>query len=263
MNEFDEAEEYENTPEEFGGPSKRAKTIKRILRVVGWIIFVSVLGVLFWRMCSTANDPKSVSTLMVNDELAEAYSTFGEDLYVYYQNLDQFTRGDENYGYFAVTQSVIIPAADQIQLVFRYNISTLEYLAEDYPSDFPRLPDRNADLFDVTLVKVIDLTPDNTEDNDDEENLRYERYHASDSVKDQTSRHNYERFLFENIDCEDALEVYVNIYYKGDLDYEDDAYGIIRVYTSDETENRCKYILSTADKAALSEALSEKNKLTR
>ena len=38
MNEFDETEEYENTPEEFGGPSKRAKITKIILRIVGWLM---------------------------------------------------------------------------------------------------------------------------------------------------------------------------------------------------------------------------------
>ena len=53
MNEFDETEEYENMPEEFGGPSKRAKITKMILRIIGWVIFTAVLGVLFWRMCST------------------------------------------------------------------------------------------------------------------------------------------------------------------------------------------------------------------
>lgn len=255
MNEFDETEEYENTPEEFGGPSKRAKITKAVLRVTGWIIFSAVLGVLFWRMCSTANDPKSVSTLMVNDKLAGIYSVQKDSMEIYYQNLDQFTRDDDNYGYFAVTKAIIIPDARQVQAVFRYNVSTLEYLAEDFPEDFNGTPDRNADLFDVTLVKVIDLTPDNTEDNDNEENLKFERYYATESVKDQTSRHNYERFLFENIDCEDALEVYVNIYYKGDLDYEDDAYGIIRIYTSDENEFRCKYIPTKDDKEALAAAV--------
>ena len=254
MNEFEEKEEYENLPEEFGGPTKRAKITKKILRVVGWIIFCSVLGVLFWGMCSTSNDPASVSTLMVNEKLAGIYSIEGDSMEIYYQNLDMFTRGDENYGYFAATRSLIIPEAEQVQVVFRYNISTLRYLAEDYPDDFEGTPDRNADIFDVSLVKVIDLTPDNAEDNDNEEFLRFERYFPATSVKDQTNRHNYERFLFESIDCEDALEVYVSIYYKGDLDYEKDAYGTIQIYTSDEDEIRCKYILTNNDKKALDAA---------
>ena len=45
MNEFEEKEEYENLPEEFGGPTKRAKITKKILRVVGWLIFCTVFGV--------------------------------------------------------------------------------------------------------------------------------------------------------------------------------------------------------------------------
>ena len=251
MNEFDETEEYENLPEEFGGPSKRAKIIKKILRVVGWVIFCSVLAVLMWGMCSNANDPRSVSTLMVNDRLAGIYSAQKDSMEIYYQNLDKFNREEDSYGYFAITQSLIIPDAEEVQIVFRYNVSTLKYLAEDFPNDFPETPDRNEELFDVTLVKVIDLTPENTEDNDDEDNLKFERYFPSDSIKDQTTRHNYQRFLFENVSCEDALTVYVCIYYKGELDYEKAPMGKIAIYTSDEDEIRCKYILTSDDKKAL------------
>lgn len=250
MNEFEEAQEYENLPEEFGGPSKRAKITKKILRIVGWILFCSVLSVLMWRMCSNSNDPKSVSTIMVNDKLANIYSVQKDSMEIYYQNLDKFNRDEESYGYFAITQSIIIPEAEQVQIVFRYNISTLEYLAKDFPSDFPEVPDRNEDLFDVTLVKVVDLTPENTEDNDNKDNLRFERYFSTDSVSDQTSRHNYTRLLFEDISCEDALTAYVCIYYKGDLNYENAPLGNIPIYTSDKDQIRCKYILTSDDKKA-------------
>ena len=263
MNEFDETEEYESTPEEFGGPSHRVMIMKKILRVTGWIIFAAVLALLMWRMCATANDPKEVSVLTVNDKLLDCYKICGEDMGMYYQNLDEFNREEETYGYFSVTQSVIIPAADQIQIVFRHNISTLRYLAEDYPELLPDVPDRNEDLFDVTLVKVIDLTPDVTDDNKDPEALKFERYHHSDPVKAQTNRHNYVRMTFDGIDCSDALEVYVSIYYKGDLDYEQRSYGDIRIYTSDKDEIKCKYILTTADKKAISEAVNKEKGLSR
>ena len=258
MNEFDETEEYENLPEEFGGPSKRAKIIKKALRIVGWVVFSTVFAVLFWRICSTSNDPKSVATITPNDKLVSVYQAQNGEMNAYTQKFDQFTRGDKNYGYFAITKALIIPDADQVQIVFRYNVSTLEALAKDYPSDFPEIPDGSKDLFDITLIKVIDLTPDNTEDNDKEENLKYERYFPTSSIKDSTSRHRYERFVFDNINCDDALEVYVNIYYKGDLDYEKDAYGIIQIYTSDPEKIRRKYILTSNDKKALENFIANK-----
>ena len=260
MNEFEEAEEFENLPEEFGGPSKRAKITWKILRVVGWVIFCAVLGVLFSRMCSTANDPKSMSTVTPNDKLVSIYQAQGGDVYAFTQKLDQFTREDKNYGYFAITQALMIPDAHQIQIVFRYNVSTLKALASDYPEHFPEVPDGSEELFDITLIKVIDLTPDNTEDNDQEENLRYERYSPSSSVKDSTSRHRYERLVFDNIDCDDALDVYVSIYYKGDLDYGEDAYGTVRIYTSDPEEIRRKYIFTSADKKAIEAFINDKSK---
>ena len=251
MNEFDEAEEYENLPEEFGGPSKRAKITKKVLRIVGWVIFCAVLGVLINRMCSTANDPKSMTTITANEKLVSVYNAQSGELNAFTQNLDQFTREDKNYGYFAITKALIIPDADQVQIVFRYNVSTLENLAKDFPSHFSEVPNGSEELFDITLVKVIDLTPDNLEDNDNKEKLRYERYFPSSSVKDSTSRHQYERFVFDNIDCDDALEVYVDIYYKGELDYEKDSYGYVKIYTCNPDQIRRKYILTSADKKAL------------
>ena len=92
------------------------------------------------------------------------------------------------------------------------------------------------------------------QDNEDENFLKFERYFPTSSVKDQTNRHNFERFLFENIDCEDALNVYVDIYYIGEVDYDGDAYGTIPVYTSDENEIGCKYFPTKADKKALEAA---------
>ena len=258
MNEFDETEEYENLPEEFGGPSKRAKITKKILRIVGWAVFSIVLGVLFWRMCSTANDPKSMTVITPNDKLAGIYQSGNGEVYAYTQNLDQFTREDKNYGYFAITKALFIPDAEQVQIVFRYNVSTLEELAKDYPDDFSEVPNGSEDLFDITLIKVIDLTPDNPDDNNNKEKLKYERYFPTSSVKDSTSRHRYERFVFDEINCDDALEVYVSIYYKGDLDYEKNAYGTVQIYTSDSDQIRRKYILTENDKKAIEEYIANK-----
>jgi hypothetical protein len=250
MNEFDETEEYENLPEEFGGPTRAAKIIKRIFKVVGWAAFSLILVVLFFGMCRNSNDPKSISTLLVDQKLYDAYVANGEKLDIFYQSHDEFTRGTDNYGYFAVTQSVFIRDTDQVQIVLRYNKSTLKYLAEDFPKDFTEIPDRNTEWFDVTLVKVIDLTPDNADDNKDDAYLKYERYSATVSVSEQTGRHNYHRYSFDGVDLDDALEVYVNIYYKGSLDYEKDAYGVIQIYTSDPEKFNYTYKLTKEDKKA-------------
>ena len=251
MNEFDETEEYEALPEEFGGPTRAARITKRVFKILGWAAFSAILIVLFWRMCGTANDPKGISTIVADKKLSEAYAASGGTLDIFYQSHDEFTRGKDNYGYFAVTQTLFIRDTDQAQIVLRYNKSTLEYLAEDFPEDFSETPDRNLEWYDVTLVKVIDLTPDNADDNDDDSYLRYERYSSTATVSEQTGRHNYHRYTFDGINLDDALEVYVNIYYKGDIDYEKDAYGIIQIYTSDPEKFNYTYKLTKEDKAAL------------
>ena len=137
-------------------------------RVVKWsisLLLVVICGILIWRLCSSG-DPEEVKYLMGNDALYEAYDKHGKDLVLQYQNQDTITRAEYNAGYFSITQYVFIPEAKQVQLVFRYNNSTIKNLASDY--GLAEIPEKGEDLFDVTLVSVVDLTPDNPKDNEEE-----------------------------------------------------------------------------------------------
>ena len=237
MNEFEEAEEFENLPEEFGGPSKRAKITWKILRVVGWVIFCAVLGVLFSRMCSTSNDPKSMSTVTPNEKLVSVYQAQGGEVYAYTQNLDKFTRGDKNYGYFHIGDAIFIDEADQIQFTLKYNNSTIEHLVIDHK--LPMLPARSEDLYDVSIVVMYDLTPDNKEDNygDVEDAVSYKRFFPSDCISAEKTVYNYRKFVFDGIDITNrVLAVYVDIYYKGAVDYDEEPYGTLLIYDY-ETKN--------------------------
>ena len=127
-----------------------------------------------------------------------------------------------------------IQEADQVQLLFRYNNATLRHLKEDY--GLPENPDRHGDYFDVTLVVAYDLTPDVTEDNlkSDPESVRLVRYHATSSETAETLIYNYRRLTFDGIDMtvteNPVLAVYMDVYYKEDVDYEKDAYGTLCIY---------------------------------
>ena len=50
-----------------------------------------------------------------------AYVENGNELGVYYQNLDYMSRDENALGYFGATKVDIIPSAERIQLVLRYN----------------------------------------------------------------------------------------------------------------------------------------------
>jgi len=239
------------------------RTVGRIVKYLLYAIIFAVMIFLVWRAFFSDIMPKSVETLIITDELKAAYAENG-NLTLKYQNLDMISRVQlsekeekeqdrfNNYGYFAITKVDIIPEADQIQIVFRYNNSTLRELAKDY--SLPSVPDRTEELYDLSLVVATDLTPDDTSDNlsSDEKSVMSTRYFPTEAytVSDEKNMYNYRKFVFEGIDLNDLnLAIYADIYYKGDINYERTAYGTLCIWDH-LTEDRIRE-LTKDDIAAL------------
>ena len=220
--------------------------VSRAFRITGALlkffffgVVAFVIGLLLWRVLS-AGDPKSMETLTPNADLLSAYEQQGEDLYMFRQDLDTITRAERNAGYFAITNYVLIPSANQIQIVFRYNNSTIRYLAQDYSLD--EIPSREEELFDVSLVLSTDKTPDNPDDNasNKPESVQLTRLHPVSVTSDTKNVYNYRRLVFdlneadlslsELLDSNLLLAVYTDIYYNQAVDYEELSYGTIILY---------------------------------
>ena len=219
-----------------------------ILKGLLTLLILSVNAILIWRMC-TSGDPAAIRTLSVNDKTRAAYQAHGDALVLQYQEQASITRSPESYGYFSVTQCIFIPEANQVQIVVRYNNSTLTHLKEDYK--LPAIPDRAGDYFDVTLVRTTDLTPNDTSDNLEETNLRTERYFPNAEVRtDSTALYNYRRFVFDGVTVEDlTVGIFVDIYYNEDVNYDERAYGTLCLYDREMTW--LPYTLTRADREAL------------
>ncbi len=219
-------------------------------RVVKWsisLLLCVVCGIILWRVFSSG-DPEEVKYLMGNDALYEAYDEHGKDLVLQYQMQDTITLAEYNRGYFSITQYVFIPEAKQVQLVFRYNNSTIKHLTQDY--GLAQIPDKSEELFDLTLVTTTDLTPDDREDNANTENLTMERYYPSAATRTETSLYTYYRFVFDNVEITpDMLYVFADIYYEGDLDYEKRPYGTLCLY--DDESPWVPYKLSRTERKML------------
>lgn len=219
-------------------------------RVVKWsisLLLCIICGILLWRVFSSG-DPKEVKYLMGNDALYEAYDEHGKNLVLQYQMQDTITLAEYNRGYFSITQYVFIPDARQVQLVFRYNNSTIEHLARDY--ELKVIPDKSEDLFDVTLVTTKDLTPSNRADNADTTTLAMERYYPTTFERTETSLYTYYRFVFDNVEVTpDMLYVFADIYYMGDLNYEERPYGTLCLY--DDASEWVPYKLSRTERKML------------
>lgn len=239
--------------------------IKRFGAVIKFLFVCLILTVfifMVWRISSTGT-PKELKALVPNDSLREAYSQSGGDLYIFEQKYDEITRADRNSGYFAVPEAVFIPEANQAQIIFRYNNSTIRALAADYGLD--TVPDREEELYDVSLVFYIDLTPEDTSDNDDVDSagLKKVRVLPSEQKSERTSIYNFYRYTFdfdnaeEEINMQELMDdgtliaIHAEFYYKGDLDYGKTPYGALSLYYHQRSNYDVK--LSSKDKKALGE----------
>ncbi|MBQ4091387.1 MAG: hypothetical protein IJC64_03615 [Clostridia bacterium] len=219
-----------------------------IVKAVCGLFIAAVVGLLLWRIIDSSIDPREMNTIIPNEKLCQAYDNTDGKLTMYDQNQTTHTRGENNYGYFGITQSVFIKEADQLQFVFRYNNSTLRHTQEDY--NLPSVPSRDEEVYDVTLVIMYDLTPDNKNDNDGKtpEAVRYERLFPSDMKKAQKTLYNYRRFVFDNVTItDDVIGVYVDFYYVGDIDYGEKPYGSLLIYYNGDKNRTVKLTASDRD----------------
>ncbi len=226
---------------------------KIILKAVVIIIIVGTVGLLLWRLFSSG-DPSGMKTLKANDKLIEAYRAAeaeGETLTMFTQpQPTNITTAKHNYNYFSVSNVVFIPEAEQVQLTFRYNNSTIKHVKED--KGLAELPDRHDDLFDVTLWAVYDLTPDVVGDDD---NVEYVRFYPTEELTEADTKnlYNYRKFVFDGVDMTSAekplLTIYMDVYYIGEIDYEAEPYGILPLYQYVYPNE--PYELTEADRKAL------------
>ena len=211
----------------------------RLIKLLIGLLIFAVIAMIIWRVVSS-NNPKDMERLTPNDKLISLYEEQGDELLMFKQDQRSVTSGNDNYGYFAVTDYVFIPDADQVQLLFRYNNSTITATVEDYGLE--ETPSRDEDIYDVTLLFAIDLTPEDKDDNleTDEDSVRFVRVHATSCESGVKNIYNFRRFVFDTetagldlptlLDEELLIAVYADVYYVGDLDYEATPYGSLCLY---------------------------------
>ena len=200
------------------------------------VIFGTIIFFL-WRAFISTIIPDEVDGLAPNQALKTAWQVAkeeGRELTYFTQMQDETTTAEHNYSYFTAKEVAFIEEANQIQLLFRYNNSTIRSLVDDYK--LPTIPDRTAELYDVTLYVAYDLTPENPTDNDgnNPESVKFIRYYPTETLSAQTLMYNYRRITFDGIDMNvtdnPVLAVYVDIYYVEDVDYNKDSYGTLCIY---------------------------------
>lgn len=239
--------------------------IKRLWKFFGFLCAIVVLLVccfMLWRVFSTGT-PKEIDRISVNERLLSVYSEQGESIYMFSQHQDIITRAEYNSGYFAIPDYTFIPDANQLQLVFRYNNSTLKSVATD--KGLSESLNRDGDYFDVSVVLYIDLTPDNADDNEftSSENVKKIRCKGHVVGKDKTTLYNFYRYTFYFDEAEEAVDIkelmagnsliaiHAQFYYNEDLNYDESPYGALLLY--DPNMKNIEVELSSNDKRVLGE----------
>ena len=245
--------------------------IKWIFKFLVVSIVLLVVGIFLWRF-SVGRVPEELCVLSPNDALADAYSTYGENLVLYTQDQNSITRAENNYGYFTSCQVVFIPQANQVQLLVRYNDSTLKATEKDYGLAEGSLS-YEKDWYDVSLVLMRDKTPDNTEDNllgdlgEHRDVIGLERIRPDEvTAAEHHGLHSYRRLVFNNVPLDDTtLAVFADFYFAEDMGYLeegfdiyiDEAYGTLCLYAF--TEEKLSFELSKNDETAIREYIDKRN----
>ena len=229
--------------------AKTGKIISWSIKALFYLFIVVVNIIVIWRVCFSG-DPSSLKPIMVNENTLEAYEAHGDDLVLETQEQRTITAS----GLFSVTSFVFIPEADQLQITVRYNNSTLRKVAEEYELD--EVPHREGDVFDVTVVKTTDLTPDNTEDNLDPETLAEERFFPSEMKEGYKKLYSYRKYIFDGISYDGAVGIFADFYYSGDVDFEKEPYGALCLYDSEMPMIEKK--LTSADRRVIRAALASR-----
>ena len=215
------------------------KIARLTVKAIGMILVFGTILFFIWRAFISTVVPAEVKYLSANTPLKEAYEAAlaeGREVTVFYQEsqYDTTTVRDKNYSYFTAKDARFIQEANQVQILFRYNNATIRHLVEDY--GLTETPDRAEDLYDVTLYVAYDLTPTDITDNagNDPASVKFVRYHATSSEPARSLIYNYRRMTFDGVDMtvteNPVLAVYVDVYYRGDLNYEAEPYGTICIY---------------------------------
>ena len=244
---MDADKEMQEYSEKHMGRGRRilSRALSRAFR----IFVFGIIAIVLWRVLLSGIVPRQAKTLLVNEATYSAYLDNGNALDMYTQPQEKLSvadNGAQAYGVFWVSEAVLIPDARQIQILTRYNNSALRRIASDFKLD--AVPDRHAEIADVTLVVTTDPTPTDSE-NGDEFKTRYTASAAP--AKYQTAMYNYRKYVFDGITVDPAttVDIWVEFYYAERVDYDGLPYCKLRIYDAESDREPIK--LTARDKKAL------------
>ena len=183
-----------------------------VLRGLIALVIIGVCALLIWRVAFSQKPPKELRRIGSNEILREALSEYGDDLTILEQpNQIAYTEAGHNAAYFRYDWCVFIKQANQVQLLFFYNNSTLEKVQSDYELGH-ELPS-GEEVFNVLLTQYVDITPEGHEG----DAVLDKREIAPSSCEVGTNRngmYTFLRYTFDGVDLTDTVVVYLDVFYE-------------------------------------------------
>jgi len=224
--------------EKMSRASRTLRLLGRAIKILFVIFIFSVIAFLVWRAFLSTKIPENIEALKPDAELIEAYIDDPTLEGMFRQEQRSITSTEKNYGYFSIERATFIPSANQVQILVRYNNSTLRATERDFA--LSEALTREGTPYDVTLVAVRDLTPENKDDNltGEGESTEEIRLFPKSVDAESTTFYNYRRYVFDfgELDMEKMLadgtliSVFTDIYYEGAINYTTEAYGTLCIY---------------------------------
>ncbi len=195
-----------------------------VLRGLFVLLIVFVCALLIWRVAFSQKPPKELRLIAPNAVLCDAFAKEDGKLTVLEQPSQvSYTEAEDNQAYFRYDWCVFIEQADQVQLLFFYNNSTLEKIAEEHGLE-EELP-AGSEVFDVLLTQYIDVTPEGHEGD-----IVTEKVELTPSDCDLGSNRNgmytFLRYTFDGVDLSDTVVIYLDVFYEE----VEESLGTLRLY---------------------------------
>ncbi len=214
-----------------------------VLRALFVLLIAFICLFLSWRVFFSKRPPRDMREISANEILSAAYAENGGITVMEQSDHVRYTEGEDNYADYHVARCVFLEEANQVQLLFFYNNSTLRDVSETLGID-PELP-RGEKVFGVELLLLVDVSP---EGHVGDPMIEERVVRATSAEIGTNTLYTFVRYTFDGVDISgDVTVVYFDIYYEGAQRTE---LGTIRLY---HKESEAEYRTLTKKEQAVME----------
>jgi hypothetical protein len=192
-----------------------------LLRALFVFLIIGICALTAWRVFFSRRVPDEVRRIADNEILSAAYAASGGELHILEQGQVPYSQAEDKQAYFNLDYCFFITEAKQLQLLFFYNNSTLEYAAEDL--ELTEIPPAGEEVFRLVVTQYINKTPDKT---GEEREIESATLTPTSCEIATTSLYTFFRYTFDGVDLTDNVVVYLDVFY-GE---QEKSYSTLRLY---------------------------------